>query len=147
LRKSIRQFPETDGGIDCFNLSKDILSQHLLLRTEHVNVTNQSFRALVTYKNISKASFRVIKLDSGKNADQSMNYDEKYWSKLTNLKSVAAWTQNLPEATDYRMHSVEVKIDALPSGEYLLLASIADDFRWKKMVSQSKTYTFPISAM
>ena len=38
----------------------------------------------------------------------------------------------MPQADDYLSHSVEVKIDALPVGEYVLLGSAAEDFSLDK---------------
>ena len=44
----------------------------------------------------------------------------KYFQKLTTEKNIRNWKQDLPQNDDYLSHSVEVKIDALPVGEYAI---------------------------
>jgi uncharacterized protein YfaS (alpha-2-macroglobulin family) len=55
-------------------------------------------------------------------------YDDSYWKELTMLKSIRNWSQTLPSTNDYQKHSAEIKVDGLPVGEYLLLASDDQSF-------------------
>ena len=49
-------------------------------------------------------------------------------------KPVQSWQQSLPATNDLQQHSAEIKMDALPAGEYILLASTDKDFSGKKTI-------------
>ena len=71
---------------------------------------------------------RVLKADEALKKQLENQHDEKYWAAITNAKPVTAWQQALPATNDLQQHSTEIKIDALPSGDYILTAS--DDIRF-----------------
>ena len=124
----IHKFPGTEGAANCQYLLNNILIKSLTLHTEKVNVPGEVFRSLVEYKNIDRCYFRIIKIDSSLKEQLQNRYEEGYWSKLTAQPAYRQWQQSLPAVEDYRDHSVEIKIDALPVGEYALLASITEKF-------------------
>lgn len=132
--RTYRKYPDSEGGISCYNLSKEILNRNLGLQTENVNIPNQPFRSLVTYKNISKVYFRIIRLDSQIIKALPERYDVNYWKKLISVKFTNSWAQQLPNSSDYREHHVEIKIDPLDVGEYLLLACEKENFNTDKSV-------------
>ena len=131
LEKIIAQKDSSEGKTHAQNLLKEILQQHLRLLGEKVNLPNQPFRMLVNYRNVSQVHFRIIKLD--KKAKDSLtsnnNRTDEYWQTLLQLPAAKSYMQALPATKDYRQHRVEVKIDAMPVGEYALLASIDKEFQ------------------
>jgi len=50
------------------------------------------------------------------------------FDELVQLKPVQAFVQQLPVTNDYQNHSTEIKIDALPVGEYVILTSNSRNF-------------------
>ncbi|MEP6596463.1 MAG: alpha-2-macroglobulin family protein, partial [Ginsengibacter sp.] len=129
----VKKFPESEGGINAKNLLIQILHKQINLASEKVSVPGQPFRSLVSYKNISSINLRIIELtpEFKKLLEQSDNYDndnDRLWRKLTGQKFIKSWKQELPVVNDYRSHSVEIKIDTLPVGQYALLSSVAEDF-------------------
>src|SRR5690606_30444603 len=56
-----------------------------------------------------------------------------------------AWESPLPGSDDLRQHRTEVKIDALPLGRYLLIASAREDFREER--NTLKALTFQVSSI
>ncbi len=125
----IKKFPASEGGINAKNLLNQILHPQINLTTEKVNVPGLPFRTLVTYKNFKTIYFRVIELTPQLKKEVTKNYDnDKIFQTLTTAKSLKNWRQELPLADDYLSHSVEVKIDALPVGEYALIGSASDNF-------------------
>ncbi len=134
LEKIIAQKDSSEGKINAQNLLQQILQQQLQLEGEKVNLPDQPFRMLVKYRNTAQVHFRIIKLD--KKAKETLNgnnsWQDEYWQPLLQLPVVKTYTQTLPATEDYRQHRVEVKIDALPVGEYALLASIDKEFQPKK---------------
>ncbi len=124
----IRKYPESAGAKNAQNLLVQIARPALNLATEKVNVINEPFRNLVTYKNVNTIYLRIIKTsrDELKKIDRD-DYD-KTWSALVKLNPVKTWNIGLKDLKDYQSHSTEIKADGLPSGTYIILASIDPGF-------------------
>lgn len=128
-RQVMRDNPDTEGGVNASNLSVTITRQNLALSVETVNSIARPFRVLVKYRNFNKLFFRVIKLNEFLRKNVENDPENKKWKLLATAQPVKSWEQPLPDARDYQEHSAEVKVDGLPSGEYVLLTSTAPDFR------------------
>lgn len=129
----VKKFPKSEGGINAQNLLKTILRPSLNLTTEKINVPQQPFRTLVNYQNSNTVYFRIISLiPELKNSLQKESDNDKVFQKLISSKNIRTWKQDLPKTNDYFSHSVEVKIDALPLGEYALVASADQNFTLDK---------------
>ena len=130
--QTIKDFPKTEGAALCNNLLNQILGKTLTLQTEKVNIPDEAFRTLVNYRNFFTCHFRIIKIDRELKEQWQNRYEVAYWNKLIALPAARTWQQELPATDDYRDHSVEIKIDALPAGEYILLGSVNNDFTTTK---------------
>ncbi|OJV17648.1 MAG: alpha-2-macroglobulin [Dyadobacter sp. 50-39] len=127
--KIISENPETEGGINAFNLLHAIRNLQLTMTMERVNIPGKPFLALVNFKNIPVLHIRLIKADTAALTDfEGYDYENKF-KKLTAAPAIRAWTQPLPDTRDFQQHSVEIKIDALPIGDYILLAGTDEAFR------------------
>lgn len=127
----LQQKDSSEGKINAYNLLNSINSQSLQFTVEKVNIPGQAFRTLVNYKNFSTLYLRIIKADE-KLKELLMNqYDEKYWPSIIAASALKNWQQPLPVTNDLQGHSVEIKIDGLPSGEYVLVASNSKDLQGK----------------
>lgn len=127
------KFPKSEGGINAQNLLKTILHPSLNLTTEKINVPQQPFRTLVNYQNFNTVYFRIISLTPElKKSLQKESDNDKLFQKLISLKNLRTWKQELPKTNDYFSHSVEVKMDALPVGEYALIGSADVNFSLDK---------------
>ncbi|MEO6837980.1 MAG: MG2 domain-containing protein, partial [Ginsengibacter sp.] len=132
LDKIINQFPESEGGINAQNLLTTILHPSVNLTTEKVNVPGTPFRTLVTYQNFSTIFFRIISLTPELKKYISNNNNDDVFKRFIGENNVRMWKQDLPKTTDYLSHSVEVKVDVLPVGEYVLLGSADGKFSLDK---------------
>jgi uncharacterized protein YfaS (alpha-2-macroglobulin family) len=126
--KVMQQKENSEGKYNCGDLLHQIQKPQFNLATEKVNIPGQPFRTLVTYKNIKKLNFRVVEVSENLKTQLKQRYDDSYWVKLASLKAEKSWSQDLPDAKDYQSHNVEIKVDALPIGDYLLLASADENF-------------------
>lgn len=126
--KTIKDFPGTEGAANCSNLLNNILRKSLTLQTEKVNIPGEAFRTLVHYKNFFTCHFRVIPISRALKEQWENRYETAYWNTLIALSPLRTWQQELPATNDFRDHSAEIKIDALPAGEYILLGSVNNNF-------------------
>ncbi|MEO8855236.1 MAG: alpha-2-macroglobulin family protein, partial [Ginsengibacter sp.] len=129
LDNIVSEFPKSEGGLNAQNLLKSILRPDISLITEKVNVPGEPFRTLVNYQNISTIYFRLVRLTPDlKKTLKKVNDNNDLFQRLTSLAGIKSWEQDLPKTDDYLSHSVEVKIDELPIGEYALLGSADQNF-------------------
>jgi hypothetical protein len=127
--KIIRQNPDTEGGINAANLLNSIKQKVIQFSAESVNVPEKPFRILVEYSNISKVFFRLIKVtEDFKNKLKNHN-DLNFKNLISDQAIIRSWEQVLPDTKDYQKHFTEVKVDALPSGEYFLLAATSSNLK------------------
>ncbi|MBC7874060.1 MAG: alpha-2-macroglobulin, partial [Ferruginibacter sp.] len=134
LDRILQQKDSSEGKINAYNLLNSINNKSFQFSVEKVNVPGQSFRTLVKYRNISSLNLRIIKADENLKKQLENQYDEKYWPAITGAIALKNWQQSLPATNDLQQHSTEIKIDALPPGEYVLIASTEKDFDSKKAI-------------
>ncbi|MES1216270.1 MAG: MG2 domain-containing protein, partial [Bacteroidota bacterium] len=138
--KVLAQKDSSEGKINCYNLLNVINAQSLQFSIEKVNVPGQPLRAFVNYKNFNQLYLRLIKMDESLKKQLENPYDEKYWPSLIASNPLRSWQQTLPATNDMQEHSVEIKVDAVPAGEYVLVASTDKDFNGKKTILGARLF-------
>jgi len=126
-----KRFPDSDGAILCENLQDDILNKSIRATIEENNIPGQSFRSLVRYKNFTDLNYRIIKITRDEvqslrrklDKDYSNDREQKFIEYFTAKASVKTGKYHFPDDGDYQEHSIEIKLDALPEGEYMVLYS------------------------
>jgi uncharacterized protein YfaS (alpha-2-macroglobulin family) len=130
FKQAIEKYPESLSGKNAKQLLTQIELKLLHASVEDLNVPGKPVLALIGYKNILAAKVDIYKLsekqfasyDASFNASYSPNEQSKakldYLLKLRPIQTKSLKWGNLG---DYRNHSLEFKIDALPSGHYVLL--------------------------
>ncbi|MEM9916520.1 MAG: alpha-2-macroglobulin family protein [Bacteroidota bacterium] len=130
-QQAIDKFPESLGANRCQQLQNQILQKQLDLTAELVNSPNKPFRALVRYRNISKVYLRAVSLnDEQFEKLNALDYNSRR-DFIRQLPALKNWSVDLPASEDYLPHSVEIKVDALPVGRYLLLSSDNEEFNYQ----------------
>ncbi|MEP6750608.1 MAG: alpha-2-macroglobulin family protein, partial [Bacteroidota bacterium] len=127
-KQALQQKDESEGKTNCYNLLKQIEKKELNIATEKVNVPQQAFRSLISYRNFTKLYFRLVLMSDDLTKKLTNRYDDAYWKDLIALTPMRSWDQSLPATNDYQKHSAEIKVDALPVGQYILLGSTNADF-------------------
>ena len=125
LEKITGRFPGSEADARARNLLTSIKEKTVSAKTELVVVPDKPVLALVSYRNIDAFHYRIVTVDEEENITRDMN---QYWQKLTAKAPILKGKQTLPDAGDLREHRVEMAIEALPAGNYMLLASIREDF-------------------
>jgi len=130
--KVISQKDSSEGKTNCQNLFNEVLHKELSMQIEKVNIPEQPFRVLISYRDFAKLYFRVIKTDRAIKANLGNQWQDDYWKKIVQLSPLKTFLQSFPETNDYQNHSAEIKVDGLPVGEYALLASTEENFGIQK---------------
>ncbi|MFV0606043.1 MAG: alpha-2-macroglobulin family protein [Niabella sp.] len=147
IDKILTKEKQSEGWVNAYNLNNQIITPKFSFEVEKVNIPNEPFRMLVKYSNVSKIHLRIIAATGAlKKAVKNEDGKNHYWNMLANATPLKSWIQPLPENTDYQNHSAEIKIDALPKGEYFILTSINSDFqRTVNILGLKLTYISDIS--
>jgi len=124
----ISQKDSTEGKINALNLLNEINTKSIFVHLETVNLPGKPFRALVTFKNTTKLYFRIAKSNDDINIAAGDVEQDKLWPILLALPVVKTFEQEFPDTKDYQLHATEIKIDPLPVGTYVLIASTTADF-------------------
>ena len=119
----LRHPDSSEGKSMCGQLLETIRERSFSLKVEQVNIPNLSFRVLLSYKNINHIYGRIIRIDDATKESLGENEDRKIWHRLVQLPVERNFQQQIPDTRDYQQHRVEIKIDGLASGQYILLAS------------------------
>lgn len=143
---AVAKFPKSEGGINCRNLLNQIEQPLLNLETEKVNIPGQPFRSLVKYKNAKTLYFRIIKTTKEEIKKLNRREYESQWKDIVALSAFKNWQVNMPDPQDYQTHSAEIKVEALNTGVYFLLASLDEKFSLQKnIIAKQLLYVSNIS--
>jgi len=127
FKKAVAAYPESLGGKNAATLIKQVEAKGLTASTEDVNMPGKPILALLTYKNLSAAGVAVYRLYGHQlNDDFETGYSDMSQTKhklevLSKLTPVQRQELKLPGTADFRKHTLEFKIDALPPGNYVLM--------------------------
>ncbi|MBP9151624.1 MAG: hypothetical protein KBF73_05015 [Flavobacteriales bacterium] len=125
----VNKFPNTLGARNCQSLSEQIRMREWGMEAEANVLPEKPLRFLFRYRNAGKAEastwsahIRVAKIDPiqyRENARQ--NYGEKLinWLK-SNSQTVKEKTLQVPNPGDFRQHSIELPLEGLPIGTYVV---------------------------
>lgn len=138
---------ENEGWVNAYNLNRELLQPYFLFQTERVNIPGEPFRMLVNFKNITQLYWRIVPATASlKKVVNNNRADNSYWSELLAATAKKSWIQDLPVNTDLQTHAAEIKVDALPAGEYFIIASLNKDFSTTdNMLAARLTYISNIS--
>ncbi|MCP3930742.1 MAG: hypothetical protein GY705_16765 [Bacteroidetes bacterium] len=127
-KQAAEEFPNTYGANQCKSLMSLIQKKFLGFQAELVNIPAKPFLALLEYQNINKLYLKVVRFEKDElYTFNSLRTKEK--AKFINDKTaIREWSEQLHKGGDYNKHAVELKIDALPFGQYLLVASDNSEF-------------------
>lgn len=125
-------------------LEERIRKPSMHVATESVQLPNEPFRVLLSYRNTPTVYTRIIRLPADSYVDTVTDNNNKiqWLHKLPVFKSAES---ALPDLIDHQEHHAELKIDALPTGKYLLICSTDSSFQ--KNLSAITTNTIWVSSL
>ena len=130
--KAILEYPDSYGAGSCKSIIDQIELPAIEASFELTNLPQKPLLAFVNYGNVNSFSYRIIKnseaiqkaitdFNNTGNTDGTISY-------LKSLNAVQSGRYDLPNPGDYRKHTVEVKLNALNPGDYIILFSSVPDF-------------------
>lgn len=145
LQKITSAAPKSRAGVMAANMLSEIHRPEIRLTNEMVNIPGKPFLTLVTYKNTDEIYGRILKVTPALKK-LLRNEEDKTFSRLITEKPIRSFTQNLPSPADFKTHRTEIKTDALPVGEYVLIISLNSSFSMSKnALAYQKIYISNIS--
>jgi hypothetical protein len=132
---AVKRFPGTIGASQCENLRMSLEDPELRFEVEWVNLPGQPFLARAGYRNLAEVHGKVIRLNEKRKEQFEKAREKGSEAALKYLKEISgarSWKFTLPAADDFRAHATEIKMDALPFGEYLILVSSGPEFSMDK---------------
>lgn len=139
--KLMVQFP--DQASQCKEFISKVEHKDIGITIEKENLPNEPFRALVEYQNLDSACIRIVKasyneLDSlrarynRQRREKYINWEPYFLDYFKKKAAVTSWSVRLPNDFDYQKHYAEIKIPALNSGLYLILAGTNKNLDYTK---------------
>ena len=144
LERIVAQKDSSEGKMHAINLLNELKNVFLNFSVEKVNIPNSPFRSLIHYKNLSRVNLRIIKPSEALKNRLNEYFDDDAWKDILAISPLRSWAQTLPATNDMQQHAVEIKIDALPAGDYMLIAS-SGDFGRKDVIGARMFYVSNIS--
>jgi uncharacterized protein YfaS (alpha-2-macroglobulin family) len=125
----IQKFPNSLGARNCTSLSERIRQRSWSMAAEQYSLPEKPFRFLFNYRNIGDAEVdkwtvytQVAKLDPIEYRENARsNYGEKLinWLK-SHSQTVSEKSFQVTNPKDFREHSIELPLEALPIGTYVI---------------------------
>ncbi|HTO16955.1 MAG TPA: alpha-2-macroglobulin family protein [Edaphocola sp.] len=110
LQQVIKSYPNTEGAINAANTINNLISATINITVEDAYIPKETSKFLLKYKNVKEVNISLFHT----NIFQTQNEIDKG-------KFIKEWNQIIPNASDLKTHSVELKIDALETGLYWLV--------------------------
>jgi len=120
----IDNYGDAYGVNDAKQLRARILQKSLNVNFEQVNLPNQPFLGLITYKNVKSIHVRLVRLnEKRKESLESIrrNGQGAIANYLKDLPYEKSYFFGLPKIYDHRTHTIEVAFDGLDNGEYIAI--------------------------
>lgn len=129
-REAVKAFPKSFGGISCSALEKTIISSSLNVVMEQFVLPQTPNKVFVSVKNLSGVKLHIYKIPYPSLLINEYN-PEYLWETDSNkkvkalLKSEPYWSNSYPITNegDYRIHTYELPLTALPMGNYIIIAA------------------------
>ena len=128
---AIARHPGSFGARNAKVLLAELEQPSLALQVERAVAPMAPFHAALSYANTSVVWLRVVKdprPDDPLGAGPQWSAAERE-QRLLAQRSVLAWRVELPDDGDLHTHLVELPVQQLPLGHYVMLASAGEGFR------------------
>jgi hypothetical protein len=127
-KNTIESYPETDGAVKCQSLLQQIEMPLMHVQIEKTGIPGQSLLVNLSYKNLHRVHYRMIKLSE---YEKDRFYELLHEQQLTYLlkrTAIALDEVLLKDSADFKLHATEFMIQPLSQGSYFLVLSSSEKF-------------------
>lgn len=124
----MKKFPDSYGALLCESLKLQIENKNLSISAENAVSPNEYGKFLLSSANLDTIYFRIVKVDWDFFMEETL-YGEDLMKKLKSLSPQKSWSKTIKNEGDFQTHAREVKLEKLPLGNYILLASPDQNFK------------------
>lgn len=128
-RDIVKRFPKTRAAQQAQVFLEQLTAQTIGATVESVNTLDKPFLARIEYRNVPQVHYRLYKITPderftfGQLAYQSEEQRNRLFTQLVAKPIATEGQTNLPDDGDLNPHSVEIPINGVPLGQYVLLVS------------------------
>lgn len=119
----VKDYPKTEAADKAKALLEIIKAQKLSVEVEEVHPAQMPLRIKVNYRNLSQVVIRIIHLTANDDKGLEELKEEGQLDLLKRLPVHAQSIQGLPDQEDFQMHGIEVPIEGLELGKYVIWLS------------------------
>ena len=116
------------GASRCKQLKSQLLRRSLTVQMENAIVPGKAFKALISYHNTPVVYHKIIALDYEDWQEISGYGHDKQINQLNRKTALKEWSQKMSASDDLMPHSVELILDELEIGHYILMSSTTAKF-------------------
>lgn len=143
--EAIKKFPNSLGARNCKALVERLNAEHISAEVEEVNAPNTPFRASISYRNSKLIYCRIIPVTADEHWDYGM--DEAQMKRLLRKDPVQVAFWSPPLDGDLQQHRMEVKLDALPYGRYVMLLASNEQFNLDQNIAHAEFWISDLALM
>jgi uncharacterized protein YfaS (alpha-2-macroglobulin family) len=123
INKAIKAFPKSIGAKNAENLAKQIKGKELSTKIRQYNLPNKPAQIYFSYKNVDTIYLKLYKKSLEDNPFYNLSDKQKFLQFLAKRKSLKEWFIVVPKSNDYQNHTLVDKIEGLPYGNYIIIAT------------------------
>lgn len=146
--KAIKMYPGSQGANNAANLIRVIETETIKIEIKQANLPERPIQFLISYKNIDTAHLKLYKLPAAENESYlEFRNKDAYQLFLKKEKPYRSWSVPVPSLKDYQEHHLSDQMEALPVGNYLLIAQNTFDSKKEKYTNSLNPFKVTVLAV
>ncbi|MDR3094142.1 MAG: hypothetical protein LBU62_05820 [Bacteroidales bacterium] len=117
----------------------ELKRERLKIQLQKEQIPCRPILAMMNYQNTDEAYITVYRTDQEENIHLENLTEKEQLDYIVHLEKLSQQHVQLPQHSDYQFHRVELRLDSLDAGRYLLTVSNHPDFSSNKLHSLSYT--------
>jgi uncharacterized protein YfaS (alpha-2-macroglobulin family) len=126
LDNIVAKYPNSEAAALASNMLYTITQKFIQVQSEYAVLPNEPSKIMVMYKNTPRVWLRLVRINYELLTQQAMTNGRE--QKILGLSPIKTWDVSLPATEDFKVHTTELPIDALPIGSYAIITSSTSSF-------------------
>jgi hypothetical protein len=131
-REAIAKYPGSIGASHCQALINRIEAKKLQLTQELAVTPQKPFKTLLKYRNMDRVFLKLVKTSNDELEKNRRMRQKDMVAHFAAKDPVKTWRVSIANDGDFQSHAVELHLDGLTNGMYVLLAATSENFGVEK---------------